>query len=347
MDFISIAEYQNYTNNDGSPKGHGSKSLQEAFELIYPFYPNVRIISSTEYFGMKYDNRLNLSSIVREKNHKIIRFYKLIRNLRRVFGNVRNNEIIWFTNVDWFFFFYIGVFHNKGKIMATMYNDAHEMFIKNRPAIIQKVVGGVIKKGLAKIDLALVTPPKLVLSDIKKQINIPDFFYSSKYDKYREMDKDNSILCIGLMHENKDIMGVVSHFRNSEIKVRIIGDFYDVKLYQKVKAIATSNIIVENRRIPEDEYYDLMGKTKYIILPYIMEQYHGATSGILLETVFVNSIPIAPSFLLEENNLKGIGYQSIDKLPLTIEELCEASSAISNSIEYYVSEQIINEIKKL
>ena len=45
-----------------------------------------------------------------------------------------------------------------------------------------------------------------------------------------------------------------------------------------------------------------------------MKVYEGRTSGVLLESIFVGTIPIAPKRLLEENEVRGIGYETLDEI---------------------------------
>ena len=45
-----------------------------------------------------------------------------------------------------------------------------------------------------------------------------------------------------------------------------------------------------------------------------MKQYQNRTSGVLLESLYVGSIPVAPSGLLDQNKLPGIGYGDLKEL---------------------------------
>ena len=45
-----------------------------------------------------------------------------------------------------------------------------------------------------------------------------------------------------------------------------------------------------------------------------MEQYQCRTSGVLIESLFMNTTAIAPEQLLQENHIKGIGYKNIEEL---------------------------------
>ena len=58
----------------------------------------------------------------------------------------------------------------------------------------------------------------------------------------------------------------------------------------------------------------MLAGAKYTVLPYDMRQYKSRTSGVLIESLFVNTTAIAPEQLLRENQIDGIGYQNIEEL---------------------------------
>lgn len=45
-----------------------------------------------------------------------------------------------------------------------------------------------------------------------------------------------------------------------------------------------------------------------------MDCYKGATSGVLLESIFLKSIPVAPQKLLDYNGINGIGYGDLEEI---------------------------------
>ena len=98
------------------------------------------------------------------------------------------------------------------------------------------------------------------------------------------------------------------------MKLEIAGRFLDQQRYLDLQHRAKDNVIVENVVLSEDDYYKKLAGAKYSILPYDMKVYEGRTSGVLLESIFVGTIPIAPKRMLEENEVRGIGYDTLQEL---------------------------------
>ncbi len=78
---------------------------------------------------------------------------------------------------------------------------------------------------------------------------------------------------------------------------------------------AKDNVIVENVVLSEDDYYKKLAGAKYSILPYDMKVYEGRTSGVLLESIFLlERYRLHLKRLLEENEVRGIGYDTLQEL---------------------------------
>ena len=116
------------------------------------------------------------------------------------------------------------------------------------------------------------------------------------------------------MNPYKELEKLIDVFNENGIKLEIVGKFLDQQRYLDLQCRAKENIIIENVVLSEDEYYRKLAGAKYSILPYDMKVYAGRTSGVLQETVFVGTIPIAPKRLLEENQVRGIGYEQLDEM---------------------------------
>ena len=204
------------------------------------------------------------------------------------------------------------------------------------------MLGKICMKSLDKISLYVITNPALKLFD--NQITIPDYYYSEKYDAYSEVVKKEQIACLGAMRGTKDLMGVVKRFNGTGIKVLIAGDFMDKEELKTIEDIADSNIIIKDAVLSFEEYYELIAESKYVILPYKLERYENATSGILLESLFLRSVPIAPKWLLENNKIAGIGYDKLEDLPSGIEAFDMLSKEIDFNIDEYRVETISDKL---
>ena len=143
----------------------------------------------------------------------------------------------------------------------------------------------------------------------------PDYFYDKKiYDKYRKMEKQDKVVCLGTMNRYKKLEELVEVFKEIPYQLEICGRFDDNERYQKLLAMKSENIAITNTVLSEEEYYTKLGQAKYSILPYDMEQYTNRTSGVLLESLYVGSIPIAPKQLLEQTDLPGYWYERMEVL---------------------------------
>ncbi|MFI3202559.1 MAG: hypothetical protein R3Y54_13750, partial [Eubacteriales bacterium] len=68
-------------------------------------------------------------------------------------------------------------------------------------------------------------------------------------------------------------------------------------------------------------------------------QYAGRTSGVLLESVFVDTVPIAPSCLYEVGDMKGIRYERLEDLKEVFATILE-----EDVVNYRVDNNKIREV---
>lgn len=328
MKNITIAEYLNYLDTNGKPTGHGKKVFEEAYELLNGKY-KIQCVSSTEYVAKQMVHH-EIIPAIKQGSGKLNQ--KIFSNIRSVL-KISRADTIWFTNTEWRLLAYLA-FAPKGKrIIITMYrNTIDDIASGNGKAKNIKLF--FMRRGLKRTDLVVVTNPNLKISN--KQFYMPDYYYcAEQYDKYRKAKKVERVLCVGAMRKSKDLKGVVSHFSETDIPVLIVGGFSDKDEYTSLLGMKGDNIDIQDRRLNDDEYYQLIAESKYVIMPYVMSDYKNATSGILQECVFVGSVPIAPSDLLHFNAISGVGYEMIPDLPKSMKELNSLGENIENDIEKY------------
>ncbi len=334
----AIAEYINLENEKGEAVGHSPKVLEESADLLKN-HCKIRVICSDSlkrYIGLEYETVQVIGNY--HKMNKAFMFFNRWKNLNKIFDSVKDCDMVWFTNVDWVLFFYLAFKKNiKIPIVVTLYRDIVSD-MKNYRSGIRRIFGKICLSSMRRIMLYVVTNPSLKLFD--NQIMLPDFYYSKKYDKYSDTKKKEQIVCLGAMRGTKDLIGVVKHFSGTDIKVIIAGDFMYKDEYQQLLEIADENISIEDKVLPFDQYYRMIAESKYTLLPYKIERYENATSGILLESLFLKSIPIAPKWLLENNNIMGIGYDTLNSLPKSMSELNNLISEQTFDIEDYKKENI-------
>ena len=176
-----------------------------------------------------------------------------------------------------------------------------------------KALNLIFKRGLSKFDAVIYTQKNMKIPH-PKVFYMPDYYYDAKYEPYRKMPKDDKVVCLGTMNPYKELEKLVDVFNANGMKLEIAGRFLDQQRYLDLQNRAKDNVIVENVVLSEDDYYKKLAGAKYSILPYDMKVYEGRTSGVLLESIFVGTIPIAPKRLLEENEVRGIGYETLDEI---------------------------------
>ena len=116
------------------------------------------------------------------------------------------------------------------------------------------------------------------------------------------------------MSPYKKLEELIEVFEENGIPLEIYGKFFDHKRFENLRRKAGRKIIIENVILPQETYYKKLAEAQYTVLPYDMRQYKGRTSGVLLEALFVQTIAIAPSDLLKENGMPGIGYERLREL---------------------------------
>lgn len=332
MQSVTVIEYLNYVNEHGEAIGHGKKVLGEAIGLLKDEF-EVRCVASKAYCpnGVELDCELpQLNQAAGEATKGAI-----LSQIRAAFVAV-DTDIVWFTNVDWIFLAYLGFCKPKGvKVAATLYRD-YATDIAQSESKLRRAKAALVRCGVKNVDVLVVTNKALKLAD--NQVFMPDYVYTDKYDAYRVADSEKleQVVCLGSMRPSKDLRGVVRAFAGSEMPVKIIGSFSDKAELSWLSEHATANFTIEDRKLDDDEYYGLIGRSRYVILPYKLVDYRSATSGVLQECLFLGATPIAPRVMLEANRVAGIGYERIEDLHGTSVLENNVGQALNDLSEYMV-----------
>lgn len=303
---ICLVEYKNYISSDCKPVGHGQKYIYEIAKLLDTY--SVTIAAGKNYLLDSDYASIPLpfccTSNYNGLKGKALNILRRIVNIMMILLKSKS-DLIWFTNIDWTVFLVLGLFKVHKKIIITAYAEP-EKILGKCPSILKR-------RAMRQIYLIVKTNQRLKYSD--NDLFLPDFFYDNKYKNLSRNfeQKKDSILVIGTFREEKDMLGAVRCLNQIGKDALVCGRFYEEKTYNDCLKAAENNVCIQNRIIPEDEYLSLISEYKYIFLPY-KDEYKGATSGVLLETIFVDSIPIAPSFLLSFNEIDGIGYTSTNEI---------------------------------
>lgn len=336
-----ISEYLNYVNESGEPLGHGKKVLNEVIELVQNKY-TVSCAASEAYKPNEFRGRYKKLNSIPNRIGSTELNKRIFANIRETLRDTDEN-VLWFTNVEWRLLAYLGIKPVRKSIVITVYRDILSD-IENGKSKLKRMKALLIKKGLKKVKLVIVTNPNLRIHD--NQIYLPDYYYGEKYAALRNIEKKERILCVGSMRKSKDLRGVVKNFNDTDIPVWIVGNFEDKAELAHLKASAGKNFHIEDRVLEYDEYYRMIAESRFTIMPYDMNFYKDATSGILLETMFLNSIPIAPQRLLTYNSVDGIGYMNISDLPKKYDELLKRGKKVLNFSEKYRKDIIFEELNE-
>lgn len=308
---INIVDYIGYCDKNKKPVGHSLKTINEFSGLL----KNKFVIKLTipkiykDYVtsNLKNVKYLDIDNSKIMNNKKVGHLFYILKKIFLVQKIIRskNAEKIWFINTDfWFFFSLLFLTKTNKQIIATNYinYDLTDTF-KNR---FKKFV---FQKSISKVTKIITTNSKI--KDHKYEY-IPDYFYDeNEYLEFIQTPKENVTVCLGSMNEAKDVKNLVHVFNKNHQKLIIIGKFSSENLFDELIKIKKDNIQIENRFLTKKEYYTLLGKAKYAVLPYIEENYSSRSSGVILESVFLKTHVIAPSFLLEHCNIHGSGYEDI------------------------------------
>lgn len=313
---IVFIDYCGSCDREGKAVGHSPKVLNEYADLLRDDYRLEAILPLCVHETVKaemFDRIMNLPYQIVEEGERgilkrVVDKYKLFRNISLA-NRYSDNKICWYYRTDFFLFLYYFL-HRKPKdkeMICLLYQQ------KFAEGLLGNFFNIIFKKGLSKFDAVIYTQEKMNIPHPKK-FYMPDYYYDEKYEKYKKIPKDNKVVCLGTMNPYKELEKLVDVFNENGIKLEIAGRFLDQQRYLDLQRRAKENIIIENVVLAEDEYYQKLAGAKYSILPYDMKLYVGRTSGVLLETVFVGTIPIAPKRLLEENQIRGIGYELLEEI---------------------------------
>ena len=306
---IIMCNYYGMCDTNGEAIGHTVKVTNEYSELLKEKYavklaasPCIVKKSNTHNFietkKLKYDISVEGNSFLKRIFDKI----KLLSNISQI---LHKEGIYFFYQVDFFFFFYIRFFYpvkKSRKIICLIY---HQDFTGGKLSnILQKTY----KSALKKIDGIIYTQNGNPITH-PHTVWIPDFFYSDEqYGEYKKLEKKRRVVCVGTMNRYKQLEELINVFARIDIPLIIAGRFDDKQRFKKLLDCKTGNIQIRDNILSYEEYMELIATSQYSILPYNMEQYVNRTSGVLLESIYVGSIPVAPKELLSQNMLPGIGY---------------------------------------
>ena len=317
--FIYLIDYIGNSDKHGNIIGHPLKVLDEYLKLLEMGNINVKIIVPINYKNKTFNNKditylkyfINVTDI--NPKNRISNTFKKIKNLIKIYKNIKTNDILWFYNTDFVLGILLFLLKFKNEIWVTSYMTKY-----NCGGKVSNVIKNFFTKELQKhSDKIYTTNCNNKNINNNKYYYLPDFFYDKNlYDNYDDVKKVKQIACIGAMSEEKNLEGIVKISKSlKSYNFIIIGSFFDEERYKRLKLNESSNLKIFNKKVEIEEYYQIIAQSQFIILPYEEAFYGSRSSGVLLETIFLKSIPIAPSYLLDFNKVNGIGYSKIEDIP--------------------------------
>lgn len=310
---ITIVDFIGHSDKNGKPMGHPIKVINEMVDLLLPITDVAVAAPESHIAEIKQKEKISIIKLSHHVNtfsaNKIENLKKKWMNLSILFRNKLGTA--WFINVDFSLFLYIYLFSSKKKqIWITLcYNP-----LKGLRGWREYVIRSVLKR----VDLVILTNSNFKSVIPGNTVFIPDYYYrDSFYKEFITTQRKDQIVCLGTMGKEKQLEEFVNSVKGLSIPVIIVGNFaHNINRYQHLKELAHRyhQISLRNEYIGNEEYYRLIAESKYVALPYDMKLYDERTSGILLESVFLRSIPVAPQKLLQYNLIYGLGYDKLQEL---------------------------------
>ncbi|MFQ9650144.1 MAG: hypothetical protein ACLRZZ_07920 [Enterocloster sp.] len=306
---ILIADYCGTPKENGEVPGHFAKVLREYRSLLNDEF-TVDIATAFNAEGVLCRNRYILE--ISPGGKVLNRYQEIVLKVRRISRilSFKGYDIIWFLNTDYLLFLILMIHPDTlKKVIFIQYEDGFKG--KKIVACIKNTVYHYVMK---RAKLVICTNRNLKTFGARI-CYMPDYYYDANiYEKYRNIKKDKVAVCLGTMHKEKDLEGLIEVFNKLNIELEICGYFSNEDWFNTLKSRAKNNITMQNRYIGYEEYLEKMASAKYVILPYNMNSYYNRPSGVLVESVFVRTIPVAPNELLRSNEIDGIGYKRIQDL---------------------------------
>ncbi len=313
---IILADYYGVCDENGKAIGHSPKVIKEYSDLLKENYSVSAAVSpciAAEIDIADYEDIYNLRYDVVEANYKkvskrIFDKYKIFYNIYQVFkyGKEKN---IFFYRVDFFFMLYLLLMRrSKNKKIALVYQ------LGFGKGIVERLTTQLYRQSLKKLDGVIYTQKGMNIQSVNC-FYMPDYLYfEEKYKKYKQSVKKEKVICLGAMNPYKKLEELVSVFNELGYQLEIIGYFFDKSRFNELCKKANKNITIIDSILDEEEYYAKMSEAKYAIMPYDMRQYTNRTSGVLIESAFLDTVPIAPEELLNNNGISGVGYDELRDL---------------------------------
>lgn len=330
---VILADYISYTDKQGEPVGHPLKVLKEYAELISDEYV-VRYAAYWTYLTyLEQENHISLPGNIAEGEDYVSIKGKLKqlliswKNITYIFRQGRK-DFVWFCNIDLFLLIYLAFHPWKCKrVILTTYLKEFSSGYQNQ----------LFQYAMKHVGLFLCSNKENTYCG-SNHVFIPDYLYDANiYRKYVVNDKQEKVVCLGTMGEQKELRELVGAFVKSGYPLEIIGHFSNKELFRELSELAGHNIKVRDTYLEYEEYLTILGEAKFSVLPYRRDAYEAKTSGVLLESVFLQTIPITNQRLLQNWEVHGVGYGDVRELS-TVNLYKYDTDDLNNMNEHLIAE---------
>ncbi len=312
---IVMAEYQGRCDVEGTAVGHAPKVLSEYREMLRDLSYELSVAAPAVI--------LKAAGIKKEESYRKLKHHILMKgrnslaekifNKLKMFVNISeclktDADIVWFFNTEFYFFLYMALFGNKGR---TVYANS---FIGGfEGGLLSRIKQKIFERAQKKIKGMISTGPGFSFKNTES-IFIPDYSYEPRiYERFRADKKEDHAVILGTMNPDKKLEEAVEAFNQNGYPLLIVGRFYDRERFENLKKSAKDNIEIRDEYPERDEYLKMLGKARFVVLPYPEEKYSIQTSGVLQEAIFLDTIPLTYSGILKGNKIPGGGFKSFDE----------------------------------
>lgn len=301
---VAMVDFWSVCDEKGKPIGHGRKVGNEYYNYIADSFDVVQYANEGMLQHLVNPRRCTFAHSLQNGFPKWKRILTTFQCLREVYRK-EAESVIWFYVPDiYLFLFLLLSVKGKRRIVVNVYEDYGNSKIKR----------WIFRKALKKVDAVFATNKRL-LQSIPNGMFIPDYAYrEEEYGRYTGLEKKERAVCLGTMNEKKKLLDAVEAFSKNGYPLYIAGQFSSVETYKRLCSIKGNNIVIENRYIDSEEYYQILASSKLCLIPYDEEFYRNRTSGVLQECLFTDTIPISHKSILEFSDIPGIGYADIREL---------------------------------
>lgn len=334
---VSIVLLNNIIDCHGNPIGHFKKQIQQTLQILHKigFLPNeIEVLAGRELLKkIKCKNKLCLPQNVVDGSPQQKVNAQITKNY--VYACLRaKGRYIWYIYVNEKILEMIALFPMNRELIATTFTDWERCLKDGNYSHIRKRR---IEKGLERLHLCITTNPTYKRAE--KSVFLPDYFRTQREKELYGIQKNKCVTTVGLIREGKNIANTLKLFANHDIgmpliiKGRISGriaDELEIERYNK-----SNNIKICDCLLSDQEYQMALAESMFIFLNYNPKTYRYRTSGVLLESIFVGCIPIAPIEILKNNHINGLAYTNIGQVPELINKYMSGEIKINNDLDIY------------